>query len=160
MQIAPMRSTLLGATWALLVLPAVVRSQVTGPVAAACDTFAAPRTGIVSGRVIGRADSAAIAGARVVARWATQSSTVDSGEVRSDARGNFTLCGLPFGRKAYLRADDGTGESDPVPVVVDQTAPRARVAIEIDVIEERVAPLRRMRGSPRLNRFASMGHAQ
>ena len=130
-----MRIARLFALWLLAsAAPAGAQAGIPGAVAESC-TDSAQTRGRVAGRVFSRADSTPIAGARVVARWPTQQSTLDSSEVRSDSRGEFTLCGLPLGRKAYLRADNGTGESDAVPVVVDQTAPRARVAIEIDVIE-------------------------
>ena len=106
--------------------------------------------GSVTGRVISRADSAPIAGAHVVARWAALRSDLDSSEVRSDSRGQFQLCGLPFDAKLYLRADDGTGESPATSVSVTRASPLARVTIEIDVIEESPAraEIQRSRDEP------------
>jgi hypothetical protein len=89
----------------LSVLPAALVAQ-TVAVDSGCER------GRVTGVVFSQRDSTPAAGAVVVARWAAVAPLLRTAEARADARGRFTLCGLPVDTPVFVRAADGDRESD------------------------------------------------
>ena len=136
--ILDVRTPQLDALGALHSMPVLVTDSAVQLTIRAPDALAFARLrceapgGIVAGRVFVRGDSMPRPGARVVAEWVEPSSARRWLDVRTDARGNFRLCGAPVNTQVVLRAQTDSGASDVASVRLPENRQFATADLTID----------------------------
>ena len=104
--------------------------------AAVCGAANSSSGGMVIGRVIFSADSAArrpFGGARVTAEWSLDSTRAQRSDVKSAADGGFRFCGLPVGAALTLTATSDSAESaDPTAVRLSPASRLARTELVVE----------------------------